>query len=347
MNNQRSNITVFAYFMFLGLALSLLAGYRDHTIGADTLNYVLIYSLGDSWAYFFSTRIEAGFLLIVQLFRLLDLNVEIFFTAITIFITLTLYLFFIKTVNYKSALELYLFSSFFFICLYFSSWYFTGVSNGIRQGMALSLLFYALVFYHQKRYILFSVLALLSTLLHMSNALLLPFMLLLNVKFFTLRVSFVMFIFFAVGYALDWNQLYVKALSDLSGIDLYSKIKYYIDDGTGDLPWVGFDIRFFAYNVFWFAVPFVLWQFKLIKLDKNLIFILKIYALLSMFYFIFGFGPYSNRWAYPSWLFIPILQAYLLSSLQFGHAKKRRLTVAIVTTVLFYIALFFYISRYV
>jgi len=220
------------------------------------------------------------------------------------------------------------------------------VTNGIRQAMAVSLLFFSLIFYHEKKYILFILLSTFSTVLHNSNLLLLPFVFLLNFRFFSLKMSFFAFIFFAFGYVFDFNQYFVRFISDISGFDLYSAIKNYADDGTSVAPWVGFDIRFFSYNVFWFALPFVLWYFKLLKVDKNLIFILKIYSLLCVFYFIFGYGAFSNRWAYPSWLFIPILQAYLLSSLKFSYAKGNLMVILTASTIFFYFSIFFYVSRY-
>ena len=40
--------------------------------------------------------------------------------------------------------------------------------------------------------------------------------------------------------------------------------------------------------------------------------VLKIYMVLAMPYFIFGFGAFSNRYAFSAWFFIPLLQFFLL-----------------------------------
>jgi hypothetical protein len=337
---------MFFYFFFVASVLSLLPGYVGASLSIDRINYINMYSHFDSIANIMSSRIEVGFSSFMGIFKVIGLSAEAFLTGISILITLTLYSFFIRMIKYKDYIDLYIFSCFFFICLYSSSWYFTGVTNGIRQCMAVSLLFYSLIFYNEKKYILFIMLSLFSALLHSTNFLLIPFLFLLNSRFFSLKISSFMFIFFAFGYILDFNQYVVKFASDITGLHLYSAIKDY---DSGDLPsihWYGFDIRFFMYNVFWFMMPFILGFFKVIKIDKNMVFVLKVYSLLSIFYFIFGFAAYSNRWAYPSWLFIPILQAYLLSSLRFSYTKINMILILVVSTVLFFISIFFYVSKY-
>ena len=68
------------------------------------------------------------------------------------------------------------------------------------------------------------------------------------------------------------------------------------------------------------------------------LFILKVYLILSLVYFVFGFGPYSNRFAVMAWFFLPILQAAVISKLNF---KKQDMT--IIAAILFVVAFGYFV----
>ena len=67
-------------------------------------------------------------------------------------------------------------------------------------------------------------------------------------------------------------------------------------------------------------------------------FILKVYLILSLQYFVFGFGPYSNRYAVMAWFFLPILLSAVVSKLNF---KKQDLI--FIAPILFLVSVCYFV----
>lgn len=298
------------------LFLSIFIGFRSVDVGTDTRQYLMLYHSFIFPMHYGFSSIEPGFMFFSGLFNFFKLSGGVFFSCIAFITTLALYLFFIKMSVPLSKMKLLFFSMCFFVCVFFSSWYLTATTNALRQGMAISIIFYALSFLYDRKNYTFIFLALLSCCFHKTNFLLLPFILFLRIV--PLRVVVLFFCFSSLFYVVGINEFLVKFFFNFSGFNLYDEIKNYASSWGGGAPWVGFDIRFFAYNVFWFVFPFFLLFFKLITLTERMSFVIKIYCALSVFYFVFGFGAFSNRWAFPSWLFVPILQAFLISNLNWN-----------------------------
>lgn len=95
-------------------------------------------------------------------------------------------------------------------------------------------------------------------------------------------------------------------------------IKYYsLKDENEIASYQGFILVFYLYTLFWPILFCFLTNFKIryikiknITLIKN---INSIYLILSMPYLFFGFGPYSNRFAVISWMFIQSLLIYQIN----------------------------------
>ena len=339
MEKKIERLFILMFFILLLAISSYFVATRDLSVGTDTVSYINIFEGAlQSNRY----RHEIGFYLFARFFTLFSESYIYYLGGINFFIGLLMYITFIRFSEAKSSIQLYIYSCFIFLPLYISNWYFTGVTNAIRQAMGLAIVFFSLSYIVKKHNIKFILVALLSVAFHKSVSLLIPFLLILYIKKITLNIISFIFLLSLIGYALGFNEKIIYFLSNFSGINLYETISLYgVEGGDGNGLWVGFDIKFVAYNFFWFFLIHFLIKMRLLdSKDEILIFLSKVYLILSIFYFIFGFGGFSNRWAYPSWLFLPILQAYILSKLKIDIKYKILLSIFVFLSFLFFLSRF-------
>jgi hypothetical protein len=311
----------FNLFLFIVVTIiSLLSSFRDFSVGANTLNYVNhFYGIMNNAIDY---KFEIGFNYFSYFIGLIYKEARFFLFVITFFIT-SVYLYFLLKILKFSAVSFQLYINYiilFFTFILFSNWYLVAIANGIRQGLSLSVLYlslYYLIF--KKKYFVFIFLYILSVSFHRSSILLLPFLI-----FFTFRFKTVFFIWFIIAlfYPLGLNELIVKHVSYLINYNLYDAIKYYSIDkgGVGTGRFEGFDIRFFLFTIFWpFLLIFLLKiRYRVLNAcDLNTIKkILVIYFLLTLPYFVCGFGPFSNRYAQIGWFFVPVMQVFIFYALK-------------------------------
>lgn len=322
-------------FIFIIIFVSTIIGYRASHIGTDTENYIFIYENINS--SIISSRYEIGFLFLAKTVSKLGGSHQNLFSIISLFVTFFMYMTFLRFSEYKNTNQLIVFSCLFFSLLFTSNWYYTGVVNALRHSMSLSLLYYSISFLKDNRKYQFLIYFILSCLFHQSSILFIPFIVILKSKKLTLKSSTYSFLLFGVGYYFGINEYIVKLISDVSQLGLYEIVRTYGQEAWGEVLWEGFNIKFFIYNNFWYFLPFLLYRLRLIDLNENLIFLIKLYSLLCIYYFIFGFGGFSNRWAYPSWLILPILQGYLISNLKVNSHIKIALSLTLVLSTLYFI----------
>lgn len=209
-----------------------------------------------------------------------------------------------------------------------SSWYQTATLNGLRQGFSLSLLYLSLsyLFLQSKpKFILFLTL---SCLFHSSTLLILPFLFLLKTK---LRDIFLIFLIASVFYYLGVSEYLIRIFSNLIGLPLYEEISSYSEDNQ---LWKGFQLSFFVYSFFWCCFFLIIHHRYLIK-SKSSVFLLKTMFLLTITYFVLGFGSFSNRFGFIAWLFLPIIQTFYLVSLSSLYIKDKNTVFLIVLFILF------------
>ena len=209
--------------------------------------------------------------------------------------------------------------------LLISSWFYTMTTNGIRQGIALVFLYHSLfkLIFEGKK-VIFFIFFLLAVSFHYSSLLVVPFLLFVNIGY---RRHKLLWILLALGYALGLNEEFVRMVSVKFNLPVYDYIKYYsLERGQLDGGYYnGFDARFFAYTLFW---PFLLIIIDRLRLSGYRVstctvnYLLEMYFLLCMPYFVFGFGPFSNRYAMLSWFMVPLLQVFLLSSFKFKKESR-------------------------
>jgi hypothetical protein len=307
--------------MFFIFIASFFVGNRELSVGTDTLNYVAAY---EGASYSLNTKYELGFSYLLAFLNYFYFDYSFFLGFCFVFITLFVFFAF-NRFNYSSNDNLFfIYSLVFFVFLYSSDWFLTATINGLRQGMALALIYFGVSFLKTNNNKFFICLFILSTLFHKSSLLLLPFLIPIFFNSISLKNYTFIFIFFSIGYIFSINELFVKYFSIFSGSSLYLDIYNYALDDWGDAPWIGFNLKFFMYTVFWYFLTIFMINRKLFKVNtvENVVFVAKVYCMLCVYYFLFGYGAFSNRWAFASWFFLPLLQSTVIVSLSFSSKIK-------------------------
>lgn len=310
------------------LTISALVSFWDYSIGADTLNYVEHYILNGSFMGF-----EPSFRYLIKFFNLITLDPTLFFGFICFLITI----FYYKTyeelkIDHKVYYTLILFS-----LLLFSSWYINAITNALRQGIALAILYYALVRYFlNKEYFKFIIFLFLSISFHYSIILVVPFFILYHL----LSFNKLLFLWFIVGvfYIFGINEIIFYNLMNIFGQnEIYLKIKNYTEHFE---MYKGFNWEFFIYTIFFPLVSLLIFYFNKNKFHfpKNL---LKIYLILNFPYFIFGFSNFANRYAFISWFFVPLIQLAIIKQLNFSRNSLQFISV----TLFCFGIIYFYLIR--
>lgn len=309
----RSSTMLDSLFTILFIAsISFVVAYRDIDIG-DTARYLSHYNR----IYYSSSadyKFEIGFNFFAYLLSRIKFDYVAFFYTTALFISVV-YFHLIKLAhNAVFGFEPKRFDIVLSLCLLvYSSWYIVSVSNGLRQGMSLPFLYLALFNFTYNRRIIRGILYLaISISLHYSTVLVVPFLFLLVIP---LKMLLVAWILLALGYIFSINEILVFHLSNAAGITLYLQVLEYATEGGEEGRFHGFVLSFFVYTIFWplalLAMHYI--RFRKYEEHSHRVFgILRIYLVLSIPYFVFGFGAFSNRYALIAWFFLPILQFFML-----------------------------------
>ena len=311
----------FNLFVFLSVLISIFIGTRKSDLGKDTEAYTTHF-YNSSIANGIYERFEIGFSLLMQLFSKIMPSVELFFTIVASIITVTyIHTFrkiyskcFLDKTDSTNALAV------FFALLLFSSWYISSTTNGLRQGLSLVFLYWACVelFYNSKKF-RFTILFLIAISFHYSALLIAPF---LPIRYLRFRFVFFIWVCAGIGYITGVNELAVKMFSETLNLPIYQYVKYFSlaegSENQGGGLYVGFNMSFFIYTLFWPVLLLIIIKIKIpfknkLANSENIYTLLKIYFLLSLVYFILGFGPFSNRYALFSWFLVPVMQIVIIS----------------------------------
>jgi len=334
MRISRSGFVCYVSSFFIIFVVSLLVANRSLDIG-DTLQYIIHYErISDAGSYIY--RLEPGFGFFAYVVSLIGGGYLLFFASVSFLITSTYFFLFKK--KYTSIVSDKILLSdilIFFSLLFLSSWYFTSVANGLRQGLSLPFLYLSMFFLVFERNAIKSLICfLIATSFHYSTLLLLPFLPLL---YFGFNCVFVVWLGLALGYGLGVNEAFVKYLSDLSGVGIYERVRLYsVQEGEVG-QYHGFIWGFFIYTVFW-PLFFLFFHYCFFggRGERHVGFfrIVKIYMILTLPYFVFGFGPFSNRYSYIAWFYIPILQYFIF----LFYFKELRLFLRLLSALLFFVS---------
>ena len=326
------------FFWAFSIFSAYLVGSRDSTIGSDTENYISIFS---DYALGEELRFEIGFKLFVYIFHLFGLSVEWFFAAVflVVFFCFVYVLHFAKPIRLYSDSVFFPFSIVSFIFL--SDWFFVAVANSLRQGVALALLYVSFVFYLKDKKIFFLVFLIFSCAFHNSVFIFIPF-LFLFFFFEWARVGLTFLVVASISFGCFFYygllEYLVFSASNFMNLPLYQSISEYAQH---DPKWVGFDFYFYIYIVSFIVLPWVLSKLDLLFVDDILLSLLRYYTALSFVYYFYGFAAYSNRYAFFSWLFVPIVLYAVYCRLNFSLLLRQFFCI-----VLFLYSCFYFFSSF-
>lgn len=217
------NLRVCIYFLFW-----FIAGFSYQT-GVDWFVYEEIYanavtipeaiSLGDFFGYS-GIVAEFGFSLLASLMKTLIDDYYIFQTVLMLISTF----FFFKNLRLYSVFIPVV------VLLYFGCIYLTLNMSGVRQAVALSILFYGLKFVHDKKFFKYVIVVLGASCFHLTAILFLPLYLFLNIRISS-KVLFVMIFFGLLLYLLriSLSSEFLHLLAQLSDNIIFKKLNFYIE----------------------------------------------------------------------------------------------------------------------
>lgn len=302
-----TRIEVPAVIVCLVMIISLMIGLRDATIGTDTNNYIKAYDLLREQIG--SGRFEYVFGVLQNLFSFFALPVCIFLSFISlisflalIIITSELNNLFKKTQgNYR----LYLLLT---SILFFSPFFFASQVNVIRHGVSIFFLIAVyLLILNRSHWIGVGILSVLAIGFHKTAIIYLCFVPLLFLSYQAVT-NFTLFM--GLLYCLKWSEKLVFNLSPgiYKAVTDYGSLEHYQS---------GRRIDFTLFTIF-IGFLFYLLSLYFIKKEEQISFnsLIKIYWILSLPFFFFGFGAYSDRYLLPAWVYIAI-PATLFLNMQF------------------------------
>jgi hypothetical protein len=209
--------------------------------------------------------------------------------------------------------------------LFGSSWFITGTTNGLRQGVALSVFYLGTsVYLFSRKRILGLAICLLSPLFHLSAVLIVPTVVLCGLL--PLNLTIAAFAFTALLYAIGFPAPFWSEFSSITGIDVYGIVVEYAEGAVG---WYGFQWDLFLYTIGWPAIYLVGRMFVRRQYRTQFDLGLKLYCLMAIPYFVLGFGNFSNRFALLAWAFLPILHCQWVSMAAVSVGLRWALTAVI------------------
>ncbi len=289
------------YFLsLLGVILIAVAS-RPFSIGSDTLDYVFYYTRLIN-NFLPNYDYEFLFSAISKVTAFFAFPTPFFFAIISLinccsFVVLAKML----IVYLNQSIESYklLLLLFFFLCV--SPFFFSTQVNVLRQGLAITVL---LIFYisllNKSHFLSLALVALISLGFHKTSIIyLFLFPLFYFSYIYVLRMTLVLFCIYISG--AGRSILYYCAFALYDKITNYGALSNYKQG-------IRYDFAFFSLGVgllFHFLNKYYLQDLE----QKRFSSLLKIYWMLILPFFIFGFGPYSDRYLLPAWVYISVLAA--------------------------------------
>lgn len=312
-------LRVSSLYVRFGIAMSLIAvviavGFRPDTVGADTFGYLSYYKriIQENLTAF---RYDYLFEIIIRVLAFLNFSGGAFLTFFTL-------INFINLIYLTKNMSDYLLSKVSFYRLFFllvsmcclSPFFFASQTNVLRQGVSIPLLFICYLFLlERRRTILILGLAFLALGFHHTTIFYLIFAPLLYFKYsLIIRTAFIMAFFYSTGI--------VRYLLQHFCFGFYNKIMTY-GDILGHKTGLRYDFVLFTLG----AGLMFHWLGNIFLRDveqKQFFNLLKIYWILTLPFFFFGFGFFSDRYLLPPWIYLSILAAVF-----FGFALKMRISI--------------------
>lgn len=292
------------------LAAATVVGLRSLSTGTDTLNYANNF-LSIQSCNCFPGRMEPGFQGFTWLLALTGLGTDFYFFSTSSLLLATAY-FLSRKVSYflgGSDADKWKIGYWILIFLFLSPFFVSANINTIRQGLASLFIFFAMFSLIERKWSSFLFYSILGISFHYFSAALVLLSLMLFLPLSLLLISsFVL----SVVYGFGLSEMIVKFVSDQTGLGLHSFIVEYV---AGAEYRAGVRLDFLIFSWFW-GVFFLFGSYFLVEPRRRhgLQILIKIYFVLLIPFLLFGFGNYSNRYAYTAWLFLSIAMGGLVSS---------------------------------
>lgn len=291
-------LTVFAIASWFGVLVAI----RPDGIGTDTANYrshfLRLLAEDD-----YTTRFEPAFDLMMRMVASVTHAPEILFGLIYALL-LALLIAGMRNATWsvpRSKMSMFPLAA--LGLLLFSSWFITGSTNGLRQGLSLGMFYFGVtLILFRKKWLPGLLFVCTAPFFHLSTILLWPIIfaaLLLPMWTITL-----LFLFSGAAYTVGLLEQIVFLMSEMTEVNAYGWVIDYADHVS---RWEGWQADLFAYTV-GMAIIHLIGRAFVPKHDRAPIdAALKIYMLACIPYFVFGFGNFSNRYGTMAWTFLPIL----------------------------------------
>lgn len=315
------------FSFFVSILISIVIANRDIASDGDTLVYMYNF---DNMSTISNFRYEFLFDLIGYITHIFTDNYIYYFFVVNILLNIFLLISAYKiSFFYNLKFEAYI--PIFFSIILLSSWYETAAFNGLRQGMALALLYVSIIelILFNKRFS-FCIIYLASCFLHYSNFLLFPFIFL---KFIKIDKLFILSILVGIFYLLNINEYIVKFISEGLRLPLYSSIKGYVEDS--DSYRYGFQWDLFLYTI---GLSSIFYSINKYILENKINHLVQIYLILTIPYYLFGFAAFSNRYGLPVWFFSIFLDSVILYLL---FKKNNKFFLVVFALIIFSSILYF------
>ncbi|OCH97553.1 hypothetical protein A8135_13730 [Legionella jamestowniensis] len=295
---------LYAFFLILPIIilLSLAVGFRPSEIGSDTINYIKYYNaIG---LFYFEAPFEFLFNLVATLFFSFDCPVGVFFTCLSV-INFIIIGFISNRITYYIGYRIFWVLMIF---LNLSPFFLNVQTNVIRQGTAtLSLLLFYILLLTRSKSLNLILVALLATGFHKSTII---FILCSILTLFSYQTVFRSVFFLAALYTSNIMTRIIFLVSKYLPVDLYGIISSY---GRNTGYKIGNRLDFVIFTFTAGAFFYYMSKYFLNSIDREkFLQLVKIYWILTIPFFLLGFGAYADRYLLPAWLYLSILSAVLL-----------------------------------
>lgn len=294
LNKEGKSVPASPLCIMMIILLVLFIGFRPRSVGADTCQYMDVYSYLKGKAFVYDPRSEnIIFNNLMRFIGSLDLDISCLFSIMATIYFGCMYIACKKLFSSNQKIA-------FFSCLIAFSTFSYGV-NGMKAGAAASIFLVALSY--KDKYWLTIVLALLSLGIHHSMIMVVYAYIIAfifrNTKWYFIGWLFCLFIAAAhIGY---FQSLFASYADESGASYLLAK---------GDIAYVtGFRIDFILYS----AAPIVIGYYVIFKCnlrDSIYELWLRMYLLTNGIWMLCMYASFTNRIAYLSWFLFPIVILY-------------------------------------
>lgn len=295
-------------FLWFGLLL----GMRDHSVGTDTINYILTASESSRKEVKFK---DIGYEYLIIIISKLGISKYLLIIMSFLYLYPLYRIFKSKLVTHKIQL-LYVFFSFFFV-------YALGI-NIMRQGVAISFMLLAAVYWTETKRRKSILVAIIATSFHLSTIIMMVvFAISYHIKTINRPLTFYIICTIISFFGADIINLLltIPEFSEISGnrLDIYQSAGNLSNIYNKSYE-IGFRKDFFLFNSI-FAALFVYSAKRKTFSDDIWISALNAYLILSGVFFLSFQIPYSDRFGVMSWILIPFLFTKMINYLPRPYLK--------------------------